>query len=287
MRERTLKMAFARYVAVVAAALPLLAFGDGGKAAAKRQKREFPEIFQHPPADAVKALKRTVGRPFNSGFVFIGGKYMEPPYRVERCGNVLRINGVQISGEIVPWEDFIKTQSGVKVTKTEAPPPAYEPPMLEPEQESYYYYDNSQDEDMDTSLDDLFDDAPSTKRKKTAAKKPRPRPRPKPRQPAPVISYSFDGEFTTNETTNAYKDSINAERTRIDRLLRAGGFICCGPGYQMVSGDAGATKHLTDRLPDIMKLNPTRESFGAAITAAGFKYMPQKLIDDLFRNRVD
>jgi hypothetical protein len=36
-----------------------------------------------------------------------------------------------------------------------------------------------------------------------------------------------------------------------------------------------------------MRLNPTRESFGAAITAAGFKYMPQKLIDDLFRNRVD
>ena len=82
-------------------------------------------------------------------------------------------------------------------------------------------------------------------------------------------------------------DSINAERTRIDRLLRSGGFICTGAGYQMVSGDSGAAKHLLDKLPEVMKRNPTREAFGAAALAAGFKYMPPRLLDDLFRNRVD
>jgi len=278
--ERHLKIA-AAVAAVAFAAAASAAPAPAGKAA---DQKKFPEIFQKPPAEAVKALNRTVGGRFSSGYVFIGGRYMKPPYRVERSGNVLKINGVQITGEIVPWSDFAKTQRGAKAVQTEAaapePPP---PPNPEPDFDlDYSSYDYTED-DVEASLDDLFDDAPSPKKKNPAKKRAAAKPKP----PAPAVTYVFDGEFATNETSNAYKESINAERTRIDKLLRSGGFICTGPNYQMVSGDAGAAKHLMEKLPDIMKRNPTREAFGKAIVSAGFKFIPPKLIDDLFRNRAD
>lgn len=238
--------------------------------------------FRKPPAAAVKALKATVGKPFTAGWVFVDGRYVPPPYKVERHGTVLRINGIQITGEVVPWESFIKTQEGVTVTRRE-PEPEEESPVPEEPAE-----DEPTDEDFDIfadddemSLDDLFDDEPEPK--KSAAKTPAKKAKPKPKKP--TVTYSFDGEFVHNDRTRAMLDKINRERTRIDKLLRGGGYICCGTRYAMLTGDEGAAKSFVTKLPDIMRKNSDRDSFANAVRAARLTFLPRALIGDLHANR--
>ena len=232
--------------------------------------------FAKPPAEALKALKASVGKPFKTGWVFIEGRYIPPPYKVERWGNVIRINGIQATDEIVPWGEFVKTQDGATATRTEIPaeaePVAESAPQPEPEED----FD-------DISLDDLFDDAPSPKKKKPVR---RAAPKPRPRKPQVVVTYSMDGDFTPNEKSKAYVAGINKERTRIDKTLRMGGYYFFGPGYRFATGDSGAAAQLMPKLAAAMKSAASREGFGAACNAAGIGYLPHGLLDELYRARV-
>ena len=255
----------------------------GAPATASAVKNNFPR----PPAAAVTALNKTVGKPFDSGYVFIDGHYVKPPYTVERYGTVIRINGLQVTGEVVSWEEFVKTQAGVTVTKTETPAAGgddlfSDAPEPEPEPEP-----EAEEEDDDaSSLDDLFDDDPKPKK---AAKKPTRKKtvRPKPKKPVTVVSYSFDGSFTPNERSKALVAKINAMRTRIDSQLRAGGNFFFSARYSNVSGDAGTSRRIMEKLPDAMKRSSDRESFGQACRLAGLSFFPPALLDDLFKNRFD
>jgi hypothetical protein len=53
---------------------------------------QLPEV----PEEAIEALGTTVGTPQNSGFVFIEGRYLAPPYTVSRKGNGIFINRIQV-----------------------------------------------------------------------------------------------------------------------------------------------------------------------------------------------
>ena len=175
----------------------------------------FKSSFAAPPAEAVRALKATVGKPFSSGYVFVDGKYVKPPYKVERYGNVIRINGIQVTDQVVPWDDFLKTQSGVTVTKTETPAE----PVPEPEPEPVVEDDDDFD-DSASSLDDLFDDSPAPKKPKKAKRKAAPRPK----KPTTTVTYSMEGDFVANEKSRALVEKINSARTSIDSQLRTGGY---------------------------------------------------------------
>lgn len=234
--------------------------------------------FQPNPKGAVKALKVTRGKPFKTGLVFIDGKYIPPPYTIERYGLVLRVNKIQATNPVIPWEEFIKTQEGVTVSKTttggtsdaatDAPEPEPEPEILS---------------DDDDPLADLFDDEPSSK--KSSPKKPAYKPRP--RKPTVVTTYSFDGEFVPNDTTKALLAKINQSRTEVDALLRQGGFVCFGADYSRVTGDSGTSKMLLMKLPDMMKTCQSAAALRQAIRANGFTFIPDELCRDLYQNRVD
>ena len=241
--------------------------------------------FAKPPPEAVKVLKRTVGRPINAGMVFIAGKYIKPPYTVERHGTVIKINGMQATKEIIPWTEFIKTQEGVVATKTVSEVPgagsADVPPPPEPEVE-----EEEDDFDADSSLDDLFDDDPKPKKKQPPKKK-KSGTRPKPRKPTVSVSYTFDGEFVHNDKTRAYVEKINTARTAVDKRLRAGGCIFFGPKYLPCYIEMSLAKSFLSKIPEIMKNNPARAGFEQAIRSAGFTYLPNSAITELFRNRLD
>lgn len=268
------------------AILSLSLFGAPAKPQGPLVKNTFPK----PPAAAAQALKVTVGKPFTAGFVFIDGKYLPPPYKVERYGTVIRINGCQVTREIVPWSEFVKTQSGVTVTKTETPAGGDDlwgddADSSEPEAE-----EEEEEEEVDDSastLDDLFDDEPAAK-KPAAKKKPAKKSKPKAKKkPVAKASYSFDGEFAPNEKTKALVEKINLARTKIDTQLRSGGYFFFGSRYSTMNGDAGAAKRILDKLPEVMKKYSDREAFGSALRSVGLTYFPVALNDDLFRNRID
>ena len=238
----------------------------------------MPEV----PMDSAKALGVTKGKAFRTGLVFINGKYLPPPYVVSRWGTGLRINNKPVTGQIINWTEFLKTQSGVKVSKTEAPAAAEAPAAeSEPETEVQTEENNS---DADTSLDDLFDDDPKPK-KKTAKRKPvfrKPAAKPK-----TAVSYSLDGNFVPNDASKALLNRINAARTEVDRTLRAGGFICFGDNYQRVSGDSRTAKRLLDKIPEMQRDAPNAQAFTSTVRAGGMVYFTDELCHDLYRNRID
>ncbi len=243
----------------------------------------IPNTFEKPSFDALKALKATVGKPFSAGYVFVDGHYINPPYTVQRYGTVIRINGIQVTGEIVPWGEFVMTQSGAKVTKSESAPAA-EPapaPAAEPEEPAEEPEEIGNEE---SSLDDLFADEPTEKKKKPAPK--RTVRRPKPQQPVATTSYTFEGEFTHNAKTLSYIKKINAERSKIDMNLRKGGYYFFGSRYNVVAGNSTTSKYVLSKLPPIMRTQTDADAFANALRSAGLSYMPVALMEDLFRNRI-
>ena len=257
-----------------------------GAVAATVQQQEVKRLFAPPPAEALKALKAAVGKPFTAGYVFIDGKYIKPPYKVERYGTVIRINGHQVTDQIIPWQLFVKTQPGAVATKV-APPPAAEgaeEPAAEPEPEPEPEAEEVEDDDDEMTLDDLFDDVAVKSSKPKAAKKAK---KAKKASKGPKVVYSLDGEFVMNDASRALLEKINTVRTRIDTLLRTGGYACFSSRYTPVRGDVAVARSVVDKLPDLMKRYSDREAFRKAARQAGLSYLPTALIDDFHRNRFD
>ena len=228
------------------------------------------------PKDS-KVLGATKGREIGSGLVFVNGKYIEPPYIVQRWGCGIKINKETVIAEVVPWTDFLKTQDGVKkeVTTTVKEVKPVVAPKAEPAKE---------EDDYSASLDDLFDDDPKPARKKPVVQKPVAAAQPK---PSTTVSYSLEGAFTKNEKTAAMVKKINSVRAEIDALLRRGGFIFFGDAYSRVSGDAPTAIRLLQKLPGIERDSKSAEEVASRIRSAKFDFLPDALSAELFRNRVD
>lgn len=231
------------------------------------------QAFQPIPKESGKALGVTRGKPFSSGAVFINGKYIEPPYVVERWGTGIRINKEQVTGQVVDWNEFLKTQSDVRVEKKEAESAPAQPAAAV-----------SAADEM-SSLDDLFDDDPKPKKKTPASKSFAMPAAPKP--PKPVVTYVLEGEFKPNDDTKALLMRVNAARTEIDKTLRAGGFVCFGDSYSQVQGDKRTFMEMLEKLPELQQRSPNEQSFHAGIRAAKLVYLNEVLCQDLYRNRMD
>ena len=234
----------------------------------------FPEI----PRESSKALGITRGNRFSSGLVFVNGKFIAPPYRVERWGTGIRINKIPVTGQVIDWTEFLKTQPGYKPEVAPPPPSAAAPsePAPAPEPKVVDDYD-------EMSLDDLFDDAPVPKKAvapppAVAAPRPAPAPNPLPAEAAP---------FVKNDAAKALVKRVNAQRAEIDRTLRAGGFICFGDGYSRIVGDARAAARLLAVLPEIQMKSNSGASFRAAVRAANLVYLHDLVCAELFQNRID
>ena len=243
------------------------------------------------PFEVAKALKVTRGKPIRNGLLFVDGKYVPPPYIVERYGNALRINNIQVTGQLIAWSEFLRTQNGAVVTTETVQPAASETtaevetpePEPDPEDDSLAVTDIS---DWDDPLADLFaDEKPAAK----GSKKPASRPKPKPavRQPTTVTKVEFNGEFVMNDKAKALVDKLNQSRTKVDAYLREGGFICFGSSYAQVSGGPVAAKLILARLPELLKNNVESPQFLAAARSNGLGFLSEPLLLDLFRNRLD
>lgn len=262
-------------ITVMIMALVLCAFG------AMAQKPQIPNNFPKPPPQALKALKGIKGKPFKKGWVFIDGKYIPPPYTVARIGNTLKINDYQITRELIPWNEFIKTQSGVKVSKSVSggdEGAEAEAPEEEPESEV------DMDDAWESSLDDLFDDEPATKKSSSSGSYSR---KPRPKKPTVKVTYSFDGEFVPNEKTKAYVAKINRERDRVEQQLRGGGLCCFSSRYSTISVDGRVARSIMAKLPEMMKNSTSSDSLIQSVRSSGFVYLHDLFLIDLFSNRLD
>lgn len=250
--------------------------------------------FQPIPKASARALGVTRGKLFSKGLVFINGKYLPPPYVVERWGTGIRINSTPVTGQIVDWNEFLKTQPGVKTVTTE-PESVAVSESAEPEAEAEATSETQPVEaaaaDVN-SLDDLFEDDSDENdvKKKSAAARSTPKPKvvhkpaPKPRA---TVSYVLEGDFVPNEETKALVKRINQMRTDVDRTLRSGGFLCFGDKYPNLSGDSRLLKKLLSKLPELQQQATDEAAFVSSAYAANIVYLNETLLRELYKNRID
>ena len=250
--------------------------------------------FQPIPKASARALGVTRGKLFSKGLVFINGKYLPPPYVVERWGTGIRINSTPVTGQIVDWNEFLKTQPGVK-TVTSEPESVAVSESAEPEAEAEATSETQPVEaaaaDVN-SLDDLFEDDSDENdvKKKPAVARSTPKPKvvhkpaPKPRA---TVSYVLEGDFVPNEETKALVKRINQTRTDVDRTLRSGGFLCFGDKYPNLSGDSRLLKKLLSKLPELQQQATDEAAFVSSAYAANIVYLNETLLRELYKNRID
>lgn len=249
--------------------------------------------FQPIPKASARALGVTRGKLFSKGLVFINGKYLPPPYVVERWGTGIRINSTPVTGQIVDWNEFLKTQPGVKTVTTE-PESVAVSESAEPEAEAEATSETQPVEaaaDVN-SLDDLFEDDSDENdvKKKPAVARSTPKPKvvhkpaPKPRA---TVSYVLEGDFVPNEETKALVKRINQMRTDVDRTLRSGGFLCFGDKYPNLSGDSRLLKKLLSKLPELQQQATDEAAFVSSAYAANIVYLNETLLRELYKNRID
>ena len=234
--------------------------------------------FEEIPWASAKALGVTRGKQFSAGLVFVNGKYVEPPYIVERWGTGIRINSIPVTGQVIDWSDFVKTQDPANVVKTMPEPSAPAPvqmyvPEIEPKSDA-------------DALDDLFDDNPTPKKPASSwSASSRRVVQPRPRPPSP--KYELVGKFVKNDASKALIRRINDQRTEIDGILRRGGFIFFGDGYSRVVGDSRTVETMLATLPETMQRSDELGAFRAAIRADGMLYVNEILSGQLFANKID
>lgn len=234
--------------------------------------------FEEIPWASAKALGVTRGKQFSAGLVFVNGKYVEPPYVVERWGTGIRINSIPVTGQVIDWSDFVKTQDPANVVKTMPEPSAPAPvqmyvPEIEPKSDA-------------DALDDLFDDNPTPKKPASSwSASSRRVVQPRPRPPSP--KYELVGKFVKNDASKALIRRINDQRTEIDGILRRGGFIFFGDGYSRVVGDSRTVETMLATLPETMQRSEELGAFRAAIRADGMLYVNEILSGQLFANKID
>ena len=271
--------------------------------------------FSPVPKASAKALGVTRGKSFSSGAVFVNGKFLEPPYVVERWGTGIRINKTPVTGQVVSWNEFLKTQPGVKVTKVEPKDEAPAPVAEEPAETNAVAEAAEAPAPADSiakaeSLDEIFDegeDKPKDEGKEKAkgeeaksegeekaksegevekAKSEGEGEKAKPKTKAKVV-YSIDGPFVPNEASKALVTRINATRTEIDKILRSGGFVFFGDKYERVVGDRRILQDLLVKLPEVQMNAKDVEDFCTKARAAQLDYLNDVLRWELYKNRVD
>ncbi len=257
-------------IKIIVAAVVVSAVAEAAYAAAKG-------AFEPVPKQALTELKATIGKPFSAGMVFIDGKYVPPPYRVERYGTSFRINKQKITGEVIPWDEFLKTQSGVRIERTETPgSPAAPAPVVQEEQ--------PEEADYGDDFDDLFDDDPKPKK----AKKSAPRvARTRPVGPKVETKVIFDGVFHHNAKTKAMLARLNKMRTNIEIALRKGGACFFGSNYGTVRADSAPAQLFLENMPAIMRSSSSFEAFASSARAKGIVFLSEEVLRDLYRNKID
>ena len=64
-------------------------------------------LFEKVPPPAVTALRIAKGKMISTGLVFVNGRLLPGPYIVSRHGTAIKVNREQVTGQIVPWSQFV------------------------------------------------------------------------------------------------------------------------------------------------------------------------------------
>jgi hypothetical protein len=239
--------------------------------------------FEACPPQAVASLKITSPRkPVRTGYVFVNGKYLSPPYRVTRHGTVLKINGTQVTGQIIPWSRFLD------LPQTSTPSTKAMPPVAKAKK-------TSTAPKKITSVDDLFADEPAAEeptKSKTADSNaidelfgdgPA-----KPPSSAEVMAEAIENAtFVKTPKTDKLLKRINTYRSDVHRQLLDGDICFFGCKYSPINVPNKLARKFLDFLPTAYRESMNANEFYSMLRTQGFVFVSRQICDELFANIAD
>ena len=215
-------------------------------------------LFEKVPAPAVTALRIAKGKMIPTGLVFVNGKLLPGPYIVSRHGTAIKVNREQVTGQIVPWSQFVVGGTPRPAPRPPAAAPAAPPPPPPPA----------------SSVDDLFEDAPA----KPAATG-------RPAAPALVAAPPPPaGDYADTPRTRALLKRINEFRTDVDRTLRGNGVYFFSVRHTPIRVEARQAETLLAILPNALRdANDARQLQGV-LRSRGIT-LPPEVCADLMTDR--
>jgi len=247
--------------------------------------------FQEVPLETIEELGFTVGTPLMTGFVFIDGRYLPPPYTVTRKGNGLFINRIQFE-QPVAWSamDEAAADAGAVTTRKaadadgdfqEVAAPAAAPaaaPEAAPAKTKAV-----------KSIDDLFADetpapvAPAAKAPvqanggETAA------------QPQPAAAPTPARVTRTPEEITRMKNELRANldnlRKGYEQALARGEVFFFGQYQNRVNGNYGTARTLMGVLPQALRQAQSPQDLMQLLNRGGIYFLDMGICTALYRNK--
>ena len=243
---------------------------------------QLPEV----PEEAIEALGTTVGTPQSSGFVFIEGRYLAPPYTVTRKGNGIFINRIQVE-QPFGWTAETLMPSAIVPPKRSAD----EPKKKELEKTSIFSDAPAQEAaapatnelvaaeekpatpPAGNTLDALFGEgtakaAPEDKNEAPDDKKATPL----------ILSQKQKDEF---------RQKLDTMRQRFEVGLAQGEIFLFNYKYGRINGTYGTAKTLFSVLPEAVRYSQSPRDLMTRLNQGGVYFLDINACTDLYRNKLN
>ncbi len=243
---------------------------------------QLPEV----PEEAIETLGTTVGTQQNSGFVFIEGRYLAPPYTVSRKGNGIFINRIQVE-QPFGWTAETLTPSAI------APPKktAEEPKKKDPEKTSIFSDAPAQeapapatnelvaaeekpvDAPAGNTLDALFNEGPAKVNPEDKQEAPGEK------KAAPVI--------LSQKQKDELRQKLDMMRQRFEVGLAQGEIFLFNYKYGRLNGTYGTAKTLFSVLPEAVRYSQSPQDLMSRLNQGGVYFLDINACTDLYRNKLN
>lgn len=223
---------------------------------------------------ALADLGIAYGKPCVSGFVFVEGRYLTPPYTVTRRGNAIFINRVQVERPVAWPRNAVSAPTAARAVDADGDfeavtPDAAQPEPVQPAAEGVQ-------KKTVKSIDDLFadEDAPAAA------------PQPSVVQPATAAPAQVAGTPEDHARGKAQViEGLDRIRVGYEQALARGEIFFFGQRHNRVNGTYGTARTLMGVLPKALRYAESPLDLQNRLKQGGVYFLDIGMCGELFKNK--
>lgn len=241
---------------------------------------------------SIRDLGTTEGTPITNGFVFIDGKYLEPPYIVTRQGSGIFINGYLVE-QPCPWPIPHKTQPRIPTEDPKMPgtinknTSQYDKDLIGylGDKKTYYTHMHGEQE-MVKMMVKVYQELPCVLRASAG-------------RDAEHISVTWANGSAmehrlilpkrkpTEWTRETVLERTDKDRANYEDRLKKGDYYFLGSANARMTGTAGGARMVLGVLLPILKTSKDAKEVQQRMAQAGFPFFDEQASDAFFAHRTD